>query len=116
MKTVLKDRPFVWVMRSLILLFALLAAAFGFALGASPPGVDEELYCPANSCLKAKTMPPNWLGPREEGHLCCTEATGQTRTPFPWGVKVPQKVKDALLSRNWHQNWCAEREGECKAP
>jgi hypothetical protein len=103
------------VMRSAILLLALLSAVLGLALGASPPGVDEELYCPASACLKEKSMPSDWLGPREDSHLCCTEATGQTRAPFPWGVKVPQKVKDALLVRKWHMNWCAERHGECGA-
>jgi hypothetical protein len=83
------------------------------ALSVLPRGYEDELFCPPDMCLKHNPKPTGWSGPRTAFHICCNETSGSTRAPIPWGVKVPQKLKDKLLEHNFHQTWCKEADGKC---
>ena len=91
------------------LLAALIAATCAsVALAALPPGYDEELWCPAGSCLRMKEMPPGWTGPSAAFHECFAEGSGETRQPQEWGVKVASQVRAALVAGRHTMDRCGE--------
>jgi len=85
------------------------------AFAALPPGYEEELYCPVNTCLKRRYRPPGWSGPRTQFHECCDEEHGRTSTPRAWGNRVAVEVKTKLIDDGWHQEQCTQQSGMCSA-
>lgn len=57
-----------------------------------PPGYEEELYCPSEKCLKAKTkITP---GPKTSHFDCVNKAgLGSPTQPIAWGKKMSQSLR-----------------------
>ena len=91
----------------IIILFTTLCHA------ALPPGYEDELYCPADMCLKRREQPHGWCGPRTMFRECCDESTGRTHAPRAWGDKLPIEIKEELLGQGWHGAQCARWTGRC---
>lgn len=92
------------------ILFAAILIACHAAL---PPGYEDEIYCPVNTCLKHREQPAGWCGPRTMFVECCDEATGQTHRPRGWGDKLPIEEKETMLNDGWHRTKCANWKGVC---
>ena len=85
-----------------IVLFTL----FSLTIAVLPPGYEEELYCPADACLKPRKQPPGFAGPRTAFFGCCHSSDGVVTEPHAWGVKVGVEVKEELINNGWHLKEC----------
>ena len=99
----------------ILFLFGVLACE-----SALPPGYQDEIYCPVDSCLRAKKMAVGWSGPQLSFRECWRGSDGMISRPKAWGRKVDPQIKADLLSDGWHTAWCSEKKqtlndsvGEC---
>jgi len=72
-----------------------------------PPGYEDELYCPPNSCLRRHKMKQAFVGPRSVFHECWNEQEGTAMRPKAWGSKLDPKIRSKLLEEKWHVQSCA---------
>ncbi len=79
---------------------------------AIPPGYQDEIFCPPNTCLKAKRMPVGWSGPQVAFRECCNIVVGSMSMPKAWGFKIDRKIKDNLLIAGWHSTECYDVIGQ----
>lgn len=73
------------------------------ALTALPPGYeDDHLLCkPAAACLRRRSMPPGWCGPRAAFVECCNPGTAEVSRPRGWGPKMDPEYLRQLLEGGW---------------
>ena len=84
------------------------------AEAALPPGFDEELFCPPQTCLKGRIRPHGFCGAKSAFHECCNEATGETTVPRSWGVRVALSVRESLIQNGWSNSTrCTRWDGQC---
>jgi len=65
-------------------------------------GYEDELYCPAGTCIRDKNMPPGFTGPRTRFFECFEESTGSKYPPRGWGFKLEASYKQDLLAKGYH--------------
>eukprot|EP00746_Dinoflagellata_sp_MGD_P011518 gnl/MRDRNA2_/MRDRNA2_124187_c0_seq1.p1 gnl/MRDRNA2_/MRDRNA2_124187_c0~~gnl/MRDRNA2_/MRDRNA2_124187_c0_seq1.p1 ORF type:complete len:267 (+),score=56.37 gnl/MRDRNA2_/MRDRNA2_124187_c0_seq1:107-907(+) len=81
---------------------------------ALPPGYEDEIYCPSGYCLRQKSMPPGWTGPRTSFVECASivDPNLPPKSPTAWGSRLPLEQKDKLTAEGYHQNTCPAKEPE----
>eukprot|EP00291_Cryptomonas_curvata_P018900 CAMPEP_0172170918 /NCGR_PEP_ID=MMETSP1050-20130122/11593_1 /TAXON_ID=233186 /ORGANISM="Cryptomonas curvata, Strain CCAP979/52" /LENGTH=156 /DNA_ID=CAMNT_0012842271 /DNA_START=66 /DNA_END=536 /DNA_ORIENTATION=- len=93
---------------------SLLLVPFMFAsvLSVLPPGYEDEMFCPPDSCLRSKIVRPGLTGPRTMFYECFNAVTGETGRPRAWGEKVGPEYKAELLTAGWHSQVCPGEDDE----
>ena len=75
-----------------------------------PPGYDDDqLFCPADSCLQANRLPirPGWTGRRSREFECCnTTNPAQASRPKGWGALIGGEYLQALVNHGYHKREC----------
>ena len=92
-----------WALLVGLLVPLVLISGTGAAL---PPGYDEELWCPAGTCLRRREQPRGWVGPRSAFNEC-VGAEG-THKPRAWGEKLGADVRARLVAEGYTQAVCAD--------
>ena len=82
------------------------------SLCALPPGYEDEIYCPPDSCVVPKLHRAGWSGPQSAFFECCNPSNHTVSRPKAWGVKVDRAYKDALLVAGW-TTWCCDDADAC---
>lgn len=77
-----------------------------------PPGYEDELFCPPQTCLASREVRPGLSGPRPMFYQCCNESTGVHITPKAWGNKLSLSYRESLINEGWHELECPE--GVCQ--
>lgn len=91
-------------MATALLMMLLMAQAYA----ALPPGYEEELYCPADSCLQnTRRDLRGATGPRAMMYECCDELNPAHPTrPQSWGALVGAGYRAGLLAAGYHMREC----------
>ena len=95
---------------SIPLMISLLFCLLSLASAVLPPGYEDELYCPSNSCLRRRKMQHGFAGPRSAFHECWCQEDGSIVKPKSWGAKIDPTVKEKLLQDKWHGGTCHRQE------
>ena len=88
---------------------ALLVVLGSTGEAALPPGYDEELWCPNDTCLRPRAQPQGWVGPRSSFNECAG-SSGETHRPREWGEKVGADARAHLVAEGYTQSVCGEPE------
>lgn len=93
--------------QSLMLFLFLFMCGFLAVTAILPPGYEDELYCPANSCLRRKTdIIRGFVGPRSALYECFKTEEESSTKPKPWGFRLDPEVKQKLKDDGYVQTTC----------
>jgi hypothetical protein len=76
--------------------------------GVLPPGYEDEMWCPQQSCIRKKNKPAGFVGPLSSSHECYNPFTGKILPITAWGskqgaVKRQKSDQQRIHSRILHE-------------
>mmetsp|Transcript_22457 Transcript_22457/g.52373 ORF Transcript_22457/g.52373 Transcript_22457/m.52373 type:complete len:100 (-) Transcript_22457:201-500(-) len=95
-------------MRSFVVKLALLAAFFCVATAVLPPGYEDNLFCPPGYCVRTRSTPPGFVGPRTAFNECYKATDGTIMPVTPWGFQVGQEKLRELKAGGYTETKCQE--------